>query len=203
MVKSQPRKKNKHIDSTLTRRDEIIQVAARIFAVKGYHGTTLDEIASELVITKPALYYHIRNKEELLREIITSIMEPLESVSKVRDLDLPPREKMQKIIELLVTFGAERKDTTKIALQDIAILPKRTRDAIRRREKEIERCVQEILIEGIKKGDFEVDDVKMAGFAILGTANWVYRWYHPDGYLTPAQIVKKMIHMLEHGYLKK
>jgi AcrR family transcriptional regulator len=203
MARSQPQRKTKQVNPTLTRRDEIIQVAARIFAVKGYHGTTLDEIASELVITKPALYYHIRNKEELLREIITSIMEPLESVSKIRELDLPPREKLQKIIGLLITFGAERKDTTKIALQDIAILPKRTRDAIRRREKEIERCIQDILVEGIKSGDFEVDDVKMAGFAILGTANWTYRWYHPDGYLTPAQIAEKMVHMLEHGYLKK
>jgi AcrR family transcriptional regulator len=203
MPKGQVRKKGKQIDSALTRRDEIIQVAARIFAAKGYHGTTLDEIASELVITKPALYYHIRNKEELLREIITSIMEPLESVSRVRELDLSPREKIRKIVELLVVSGAERKDTTKIALQDVVILPKRTQDAIRRREKEIERCVQDILQEGIEKGDFVVDDLKMAGFAILGAANWVYRWYHPDGYLKPEHIAEKIIHLLEHGYLKK
>ena len=58
-----------------TRRDEIMQVAARIFAIKGYHATTLEEIARELGITKPALYYHVRSKEEILREIINRILE--------------------------------------------------------------------------------------------------------------------------------
>jgi AcrR family transcriptional regulator len=203
MVKEQSQKKNKQVDSTLTRRDKIIQVAARIFAEKGYHGTTLDEIASELVITKPALYYHIKSKEDLLREIINSIVEPLETISRVKELDLSPREKLQKIITLLVISGAERQDTTTILFQDISILPKRKRDAIRRREKEIERCIQEILREGIEKGDFTVDDVKIASYGILGAANWTYRWYSPDGMLTPEQIAEKIVRLLENGYLKR
>ena len=203
MAKDRSQKKNKQVDSTLTRRDKIIQVAARIFAEKGYHGTTLDEIAHELVITKPALYYHIKSKEDLLREIINSILEPLETISKVKYLDLSPREKLQKIITLMVIFGAERQDTTTILFQDISILPKRKRDAIRRREKEIERSVQEILREGMEKGDFVVDDIKITSFGILGAANWIYRWYNPDGNLTPEQISEKIIHLAENGYLKR
>jgi AcrR family transcriptional regulator len=203
MAKDQSQKKNKQVDSTLTRRDKIIQVAARIFAEKGYHGTTLDEIAHELVITKPALYYHIKSKEDLLREIINNILEPLETISKVKDLDLSPREKLQKIIILMVISGAERQDTTTILFQDISILPKRKRDAIRRREKEIERSVQEILREGQKKGDFIVDDVKIASYGIMGAANWIYRWYNPDGTFTPEQIADKIVQLVENGYLKR
>lgn len=203
MAKDQSQKKNKQVDSTLTRRDKIIQVAARIFAEKGYHGTTLDEIAHELVITKPALYYHIKSKEDLLREIINSILEPLETISKVKDLDLSPREKLQKIITLMVVSGAERQDTTTILFQDISILPKRKRDAIRRREKDIERSVQEILREGMEKGDFVVDDVKIASYGIMGAGNWIYRWYNPDGYLTPEQIAEKIVLLVENGYLKR
>ena len=203
MAKDRSQKKNKQVDATLTRRDKIIQVAARIFAEKGYHGTTLDEIAHELVITKPALYYHIKSKEDLLREIINSILEPLETISKVKDLDLSPREKLQKIISLMVISGAERQDTTTILFQDISILPKRKRDAIRRREKEIERSVQEILREGQEKGDFVVNDVKIASYGIMGAANWIYRWYNPDGNLTPEQIAERIILLVENGYLKR
>lgn len=194
--------KEKEPTNGITRRDEIIQVAAKIFAAKGYHSTTLDEIAGELLITKPALYYHIRSKEELLREIIKSIMEPLEEATKVKESDLPPKEKLEKIIEIMITFGADRRETTTIAFQEGRILPKRSRDAIRRREKEVERIVQGILNDGIEQGVFAIDDIKMACFAILGAANSIYRWYHPDGYLSPKQIAKNFIHLLEYGYIK-
>jgi AcrR family transcriptional regulator len=202
MVKKNTHKIKEPNNTPITRRDEIIQVAAKIFAAKGYHSTTLDEIASELLITKPALYYHIRSKEELLREIIKQIMEPLEEATKVELSNLSPKEKLEKIIEIMIIFGAERRETTTIAFQEGRILPKRTRDAIRRREKEVERIVQGILTEGVEKGFFEVDDIKMACFAILGAANWIYRWYHPDGYLSPKQIAQKFIYLLEHGYLR-
>jgi AcrR family transcriptional regulator len=190
-------------DNTLTRREEIIRVAARLFATKGYHATTLTEIAKELGFTKPALYYHVRDKEDILREIVNQIMEPMETASKVGRSSLSPREKIKEIVKILVKFGAERKETTLIAFEEVKILPKRTRDAIRRRQKEVEQSLQEVLSEGVDKGDFEVSDVKVASFAILGATNWVYRWYQPRGKLTPERIAEQFINFLEGGYLKK
>jgi AcrR family transcriptional regulator len=190
-------------DNTLTRKEEIIRVAARLFATKGYHATTLTEIAKELGFTKPALYYHVRDKEDILREIVNQIMEPMETASKVGRSSLSPREKIKEIVKILVKFGAERKETTLIAFEEVKILPKRTRDAIRRRQKEVEQSLQEVLSEGVDKGDFEVNDVKVASFAILGATNWVYRWYQPRGKLTPERIAEQFINFLEGGYLKK
>lgn len=190
-------------NNTLTRKEEIIRVAARLFATKGYHATTLAEIAKELGLTKPALYYHVRDKEDILREIVNRIMEPMEAAAKAGRSSLPPREKIKEIVKILVKFGAERRETTLIAFEEVKILPKRTSDAIKRRQKEVEQSLQEVLREGVASGDFEVNDVKVASFAILGATNWVYRWYQPRGKLTPEIISEQFINFLENGYLKK
>jgi AcrR family transcriptional regulator len=197
------KKQKSSSNNTLTRKEEIIRVAARLFANKGYHATTLDEMAGELGITKPALYYHVRDKEDILREIVNRIMEPMEAASRMGRSGLSPREKIREIVRILVKFAAERKETTLIAFEEVKILPKRTSDAIKRRQKEVELSLQQALKEGVDRGDFEVNDIKVASFAILGAANWVYRWYQPRGKLTPEIIAEQFINFLENGYLKK
>jgi AcrR family transcriptional regulator len=185
------------------RRDDVIRVAARLFAAKGYHATTLDEIAEEIGITKPALYYYITNKEDILRTIINRILEPMQEVVDVGQTDLHPKEKMRKIIRILAQSAAERKETTLLAFEQANILPKRSRDALRRRQKEVERTVEQVLEDGIKQDCFAIGDVRMAGFAILAVSNWLYRWYRPDGGLTPPEIADQYIKLLENGYLKE
>jgi TetR/AcrR family transcriptional regulator, cholesterol catabolism regulator len=190
-------------NGALSRREEIIKAAAKTFAAKGYLATTLDEIAKEIGVSKPALYYHIKNKEEILREIIGRIMEPMEEVARVGKLDLGPREKVEQMIRMLVKFAVERKETTLIALEQSRILPKRSQDALRRRQKEVEKVLQETLREGRQQGIFAVDDVKMASFAILAVSNWIYRWYQPGGTMTAKSISDNFIALLENGFLKK
>jgi len=185
-----------------TRKDEVIRIAARLFADKGYHATTLDEIAEEIGVTKPALYYYITSKEDILRSIVNRIMEPMEEVCRVGNSALSPREKIARMISILVMFSAERSETTLIAFEQSNILPKRSRDAFRRREKEVEDVVQRTLKEGMDLGVFLKNDIKVTCFAILGMSNWTYRWYSPSGNLTPREIADQLVRLLEHGYLK-
>ena len=187
----------------VSRREEIIRAAAKTFAAKGYLATTLDEIAKEIGVSKPALYYHIKNKEEILREIIGRIMEPMEEVAKVGQSDLPPKERVETMIRMLVKFAVERKEITLIALEQSRMLPKRSQDALRRRQKEVEKVLQDTLKEGKQQGVFAIDDIKMVSFAILAVSNWIYRWYQPGGNLTSKVIADQFIQFLENGLLKK
>jgi TetR/AcrR family transcriptional regulator, cholesterol catabolism regulator len=189
-------------EATVARKDEVIRVAARLFAAKGYHATTLDEIAEEMGVTKPALYYYVASKGDILQTIINRVMEPMEQVSKVGQSNLQPKEKMEKIIQMLVQFATERKETTLLAFEQANILPKRNQDALKRRQKEVERVVEQTLKDGVEQGCFNVNDVRMTCFAILSVSNWLYRWYQPGGNLTPTEIADKFIKLLEHGYLK-
>jgi len=188
---------------SVARKDEVIRVAARLFAAKGYHATTLDEIAEEMGVTKPALYYYIASKKDILQSIINRVMEPMDQVTKVGQSNLEPREKLESIIRMLVKFATERKETAMIAFEQANVLPKRSQDALKRRQKEVEKVVQQTLKEGVAQGCFVVDDVRMTCFAILSVSNWLYRWYRPEGSQTPAAIADQYIKLLEHGYLKK
>jgi len=195
--------KRTRANGTVSRREEINKAAAKTFAAKGYLATTLDEIAKEIGVSKPALYYHIKNKEEILREIIGRIMEPMEEVARVGKSELGPRERVEQMIRMLVKFAVERKEITLIALEQSRILPKRSQDALRRRQKEVEKVLQDSLREGKQQGIFAVEDVKMASFAILAVSNWIYRWYQPGGTMTAKVISDQFIELLENGFLKK
>jgi TetR/AcrR family transcriptional regulator, cholesterol catabolism regulator len=189
-------------ETSVARKDEVVRVAAQLFAAKGYHATTLDEIAEEMGVTKPALYYYIASKEDILQSIINRVMEPMEQVSKVGKSNLQPKEKMEAIIRMLVQFATERKETALIAFEQANILPKKSQDALKRRQKEVERVVEQTLKEGIEQGCFSVGDVRMTCFAILSVSNWLYRWYQPGGNMTSTDIADQFIKLLENGYLK-
>ncbi len=194
--------KDTSANTAALRKEELMTVAARQFAAKGYYATTLDQIAKEIGITKPALYYYVTSKEDILRTIINRLMEPMEEVTKVGQSALPPREKMTKIIRILVQFAAERKEITLIAFEQANILPKRSYDALRRRQKEVERIVEQVIKDGIAEGCFAKVDARMACFAILAVANGPYRWYRPSSSLTTAGIADQFIKLLENGYVK-
>jgi AcrR family transcriptional regulator len=185
------------------RKEEVMNVAARLFAAKGYYATTLDQIAEEIGVTKPALYYYVANKEDILRTIVNRMMEPMEEVTKIGVSSLPPREKIANIIRVLVQFAANRKETALIAFEQANILPKRSRDALRRRQKDVESTVQQVIKAGIAAGCFADVDVRMASYAVLAVSNGAYRWYRPGGNLSPVKIAEQFIKLLENGYLKE
>ena len=126
------------IGTALSRKDEVIRVAARLFAAKGYYATTLDEIAEKMGVTKPALYYYVANKEDILRTIIGMMVERMEDVTAIGNSKLNPRERIRNIIRTLVKYAAEGKEITQIAFEQSSILPKRSREALKRRQKKLE-----------------------------------------------------------------
>lgn len=184
-------------------RENIIRVAERLFIIEGYHGTSLENIAREMGVTKAAIYYYIPNKREILREIINRTIEPAKEVIKVGKSNLPPKKRLRKMITMLIKYGAEMQETTLITFEMKNILPEKNRNALKYYHKQVGKVVCNTIQEGIDTGQFRIKDIKMASFAILGTANSIYRWYNPDGGLSPVQIANQFIHLLENGYIKK
>jgi hypothetical protein len=131
------------------------------------------------------------------------MMEPMEEVTKTAATTLSPREKMAVIIRVLVQFASERRDTALIAFEQSNILPKRSRDALRRRQKDVENAVQQVIKEGITKGVFRNVNIRMSAFAILAVSNSAYRWYRPGGNLSPEKIAEEFLSLFENGYLKE
>lgn len=186
------------------RRSEIIKVAARLFAQRGYSGVTLDELAEQMGITKPALYQYISSKEEILHEICKACMvtgyENWKHVNKSR---LSPRKKLKSFIKGVIRGAAEGRDMMTVLFGDSNALSPEVKAEVLAQRKAHDAELETLLREGVAAGEFKITDIKLAVFAILGACLWVYQWYRPDGRLSPEKIAEGIIGLLEDGYLNK
>ena len=196
-------RKVKNTDTAENRRNEIIDAALKLFAQEGYHSTTLDAVASEIGVTKAALYYYFRNKEEIIRAILNRSIDRMKKVLGLRKSSLSAREKLRQFIVYHVVFGTDNADLAKITFEQISILPKRSREVHKRKQREVVALLQDLLRQGIDDGTVSVKNTKMTAIAILGMCNWTYHWYKSQGKLTPKQIADIYINLLENGYLNK
>ena len=112
--------------------EEIMTVAARLFCEKGYMATTMDDIAAELYITKPALYYYIRTKHDLLYEICEAAIKRLmEGVESIEASGGTPEERFRELVRWQINMFSEHGDIINVYLADESELPTEKREYIR------------------------------------------------------------------------
>lgn len=178
-----------------SRRDELLQTAARLFCHKGYHATTMKDIAAELEILPGSLYHHITSKQSLLVEIMQrGIQALLDYVEPVVAGDDPPPTKLAKLIEFHVKAITTHPHVLTVFLHELKSLPSERRAEQLALRNRYEHLLTRIIEEGQASGAFRAQmNPRMATFAILGMLNWLYAWYRPDGPLTPAQIADEYV----------
>ncbi|MGQ9537183.1 MAG: TetR/AcrR family transcriptional regulator [Actinomycetota bacterium] len=165
-----------------SRWEEIMAVAARLFREKGYRATTMDDIATELNVTKPALYYYIDNKHDLLYAICESATEKLmEGAKGIMRGPGDVVEKLRRLLRWHVSMFSAHGDVFAVYLAEEGELPPEKRDFIRGLSREYESYYRRLLEEGIREGKFREVDVPMAVRAISGMCNWLSVWFHPEG----------------------
>ncbi|MDB5079523.1 MAG: hypothetical protein JWP00_1447 [Chloroflexi bacterium] len=168
----------------------IVATASDLFARNGFGATSLDAIGEALGVTKGALYYHIKNKEEILKLIFMTVLtvseEPLRQIAQA---ELPPAEKLRRAIAHHVAVAADRSPAMTIFYREDVHLTGPFAREIAARKKAYERLFEKIVEEGITLGVFHKEiDPKIATFGILGMCNWLSQWYRPGGTYTPQQI---------------
>lgn len=165
-------------------------VASELFARKGFGATSLDDIAEALGATKGALYYHVRNKEEILRLIYLTVLTASEEpLRRIVEADLPPLEKLRRAIEHQTAVAADRSPAMIVFYREQHFLTGPFAREIILRKKAYERYFERIIEEGQTTGVFQPDiDPKIATYGLLGMCNWLSQWYRPEGQYSPRQI---------------
>ena len=176
------------------RHQEILEIAARLICRDGYERTSMQQIAAACGLTKAGLYHHVRNKEHLLLEIMSYGMDTFEEqvlsqVAPIADPVRRLRECMEKHI-LLVTRGRDKEIT--IILHEDATLTGAPRAQINARKKNYVRFLEGSFKEAIRAGRIRRVDPKMAAFSFLGTINWIYKWFQPDGEIPGERLAREM-----------
>lgn len=183
------------------RRTEIIAVATSSFREKGYHATSLDDIADRIGFTKPAIYYYFKSKDDILFTIVDDVV--TDAVERIRAIASREGSAVERLHDLLV-------ENTRVVLENIEantvfynerglLSPERERD-IRAREREYTQVVRDLYIEGVGTGGLVDIDPRVATATLLGASIWAYRWFDAEGRLSIEQVAQDVARLLMAGY---
>ena len=183
------------------RRIEILKSAAAAFRRRGYHGASVDEIASALDMTKGNLYYYFQNKEEILFACHDYSLEKLLAVmDEVRAEPTRPDDKLRKLILAFVHMMLDELQGTALTLDLHALGPALMKRVIAKRDR-FDHGLRAIIQQGMDEGLFRPGDPKMIGFAMMGAINWITRWFDPAGPLSSEEIGQRFADYLVGGLL--
>ncbi len=160
------------------RAHEIVDAAARVFAEKGFHGTSTHHIAEELGLRQASLYYYFTSKEAALEQVcahgVDGFVEAAEAISQSEG---SPAEKIERLIQAHLTPMETRRDYVRVFLNERRYLPSASRKRIGRAGRRLERIFQSVIESGIADGTFRPDiDARTATLALLGMCNAVINW---------------------------
>jgi AcrR family transcriptional regulator len=183
-----------------TRKDLILEVAVRLFSERGFHGTTIREIAEAAGMLSGSLYAHIQTKEDLLYEVVMQAADRfMGAIAPLVSAELPAAEKLrQAMIAHAEVVAASRAHATVFMHEWKALSPDRRAEVAARR-KAYEAQLGQILQEGVQRGEFYLIDERMARLLILSAVNWLYEWYDPTGPLTPADVAERYWRLVLDG----
>lgn len=184
------------------RRGEILHAALRAFRDKGYHATTLDDIASRLGVRKTALYHYFPDKQSILHECHRDSNAELARILREARAIETARGQLAYIIREHVRVMTETLEGSPLAFEVTAFSPDRQKEMIAARDA-YERALRRVIDRGIRAGEFRKVDSKVAVFAILGAINWIARWYRPEGALHATELGDQYADHLVRGLVKR
>jgi len=190
------------IKETRAREDEIFAVAARLFRERGYHATSMSEIARAVGLQKASLYHYVSGKEDFLFQTSQKgILALNQAVDEIVHTALPADEKLKRAIAAHVQILCQNMDWLAVFLRERRALPAKQQTEILAEGKRYEKMIQQILQEGVEAGLFRPVDVVMTSYALLGATNWLHQWFRLDGRLSPEEIAEIFIDLFFVGLL--
>lgn len=188
-------------EKTATRRsrEDVIEAAARLFAERGYHGTSMRDLGRELGLLGSSLYSHVSSKEDLLVEVVELGASKFEaSARRAVESSDDPGDQLRALLSGHIDIVVDHLDEVRTFLNEANSLDDRYRVVSRRDG--YEQVFRAVLARGVEQGVFRADlDPKMAGIFILSVLNATERWYHPDGALDRAALVDMLWTFVAQG----
>jgi TetR/AcrR family transcriptional regulator, cholesterol catabolism regulator len=162
------------------RRQELTRIAARLFAERGYQGTSLADLAAALGVAKPSLYHHIASKEDLLWELAQEGAEAFHAGLDGVPASLPATDRIRLALRAHLAAVAGQLDVATIFVREWRYLEGGRRDAFLAERRRYEDRVRELFREGVERSELRTDlDLATATLLFLSAANWAYTWLRP------------------------
>jgi TetR/AcrR family transcriptional regulator, cholesterol catabolism regulator len=178
--------------STRNTRADVVATAGRMFAEKGYHGTSMRDLGKELGLLGSSLYSHINSKEDLLVEVVDEGARLfLDSADQALEVAGSAGERLTALIGGHVGVVLDHQDVVRTYLNEARMLDEGHRSRVVESRDAYEMMFRSVIGEGVRSGEFRTNvDPKIAAIFILSILNALERWYRPDGELGRDQIVE-------------
>lgn len=180
------------------RQHEVVQVAARVFAERGYHATTMDDLSEATGLASGGLYHYIGSKEQLLFRIFEQLMDPLlEEARAIERADDPPQEQLRRLLRAWMAHIERHRDHMIVFAREWHLVERDARwERVREHRDQFERILARLLRRIEPQGSTTPRDRRLALLALLGMVNYTPQWFRPGGRLTAEQIADGYCDML-------
>jgi AcrR family transcriptional regulator len=176
------------------KRQVVLRTAARIYSRNGFHETTLADIADELNVSKPALYYYFRSKDDILFECHRLAIEAITDGANPMPsrVEASGRARLEEFLRRYVRMVVDDFGTCLVMTGTNALEPENRGQVVEGR-RQIDSMLRELLEHGNEDGTLTCPDTKLSAMFIFGAMNWIPRWFHADGSLGLEEVANRLI----------
>lgn len=181
------------------KRQAVLSTAAQMFNERGFHATSLDDIAARLHVTKPTLYYYVKNKDEILLACVQKGLRlTLDGIEASRAAGGNAVDQLRACMQVYADIVTQPFGMCLIRVGDEEV-PEPSRSELRRMKSEIDQAFRRLVAQGVQEGALAPCDPKITAFAIAGALSWIGRWYQPEGEYSAEEVADQCVETLLAG----
>jgi AcrR family transcriptional regulator len=168
-----------------------------MFLAQGYYRTRMSDIADSFGVTHAALYYHFQNKQDILSQINKrSITELLERANAILAVEQSPRAALMALVRSHLSYIAESPAFVATLLEHDLEIPSEDFAEIQALRRDYTNIFVTAYDQARQADEVPDIDSNLAVSLLIGACNWVYRWYDPNGGLSPNELVDEAMELL-------
>ena len=181
------------------KREAILQAAVRMFNSRGFHATSLDDVAASLGVSKPTIYHYLGNKDQVLLECLTRGLEQLQQeAEKARTGSGSGLDRLKQFLRRYAEINMS--DFGRCVIRtDVTALSPESGERFRALKRQIDTHIRNLVEAGVADGSIKAADTRLTAFVLAGALNWPAQWYQDQGSQTAASFSARMVDMLVDG----
>lgn len=185
------------------KREAVLTTAVRFFNLKGFHATSLDDVALALNVTKPTIYHYFGSKDEILFECVRLGLEGIKQAAEAAAArGGSGRDRLRALMREYALIMTRDFGICVTRTSDDQLSPE-SRARFRATKREIDAVLRGVIADGMADGSLAPGDIRAAAFTIAGALNWIARWYDPQGAESAETVADATADILLGGLLPR
>jgi len=187
----------------LQKTEEIYQVIARLFAYRGYHSTSMREIARELGMNQSSLYHYFASKQDILFTLMNDAMDDVLAIlEEISSTDLLPEDRLNRVLSFYTQYYAGDQERLILLINEMNSLNEEYRSILVGKQRRYVQLIKSILEELAAQDKIKQIDPAIATFAFFGMVHYTIKWYHKDGPVSLDQLADAFVEIFTKGVLR-